>query len=153
MRPANRALSVAALVSATLAGCAQPPRNANTFGSGSRMAPETVVYGTVRAVRPIRIRRGTADAMMGGTAGAVGGGGIGAAFGGMKGAIVGALAGGVLGTAIGIRATVPGELVTVGFLNAVQAFPQPMAKGEKPFFVGEHVEVLEGRRFDRVIPQ
>jgi outer membrane lipoprotein SlyB len=117
------------------------------------MAPETVVYGVVRAVKPIRIRRGTADAMLGGTGGAVGGGGIGAIFGGVKGAIVGALAGGALGAAVGIRQTVPGVLVTVGFANSVQAFPQPLAKKEKPFYVGELVQVLEGRRFDRVMPR
>ena len=142
-----------ACAAALLAGCAQPPRNTDTFGSGSRMAPETVVYGVVRAVKPIRIRRGTADAMLGGTGGAVGGGGIGAIFGGVKGAIVGALAGGALGAAIGIQQTVPGVLVTVAFSNSVQAFPQPLAKKEKPFYVGEMVEVLEGRRFDRVMPR
>lgn len=153
MKSAKKPLFIAICTAFLLSGCAQPPRNADTFGGGSRMTPETVVYGVVRSVRPILIRRGTADAMLGGTGGAVGGGGIGAIFGGVKGAIVGALAGGALGAAIGIQATVPGELVTVGFANSVQAFPQPLAKGEKPFYVGEPVEVLEGRRFDRVTPR
>ena len=149
----KRSIIATTCAAALLAGCAQPPRNADVFGSGSRMTPETVVYGVVRAVEPILIRRGTADAMLGGTGGAVGGGGIGAIFGGIKGAVIGALAGGALGAAIGIQKTVPGVLVTVAFSNSVQAFPQPLAKHEKPFYVGESVQVLEGRRFDRVMPR
>ena len=140
------------LAAALLSACAAPMRNASVFGDGGRMQPEVVRFGTILVVRPIRIRRSALDEGRGAVAGGVGGGGLGAAISGAKGAVIGALAGVGIGSAVGSRVTVPGELLTIQLASGVVAFPQPLAKNERPFKAGERIEVLEGRRFDRVLP-
>lgn len=141
-------LAIAALLSA----CAAPMRNASVFGDSGRMQPEAVRFGTILAVHAIRIRRSALDEGRGAVAGGVGGGGLGAAISGTKGAIMGALAGIGVGSAVGSRETVPGQLLTIRLASGIVAFPQPLAKNERPFVKGERVEVLEGRHFDRVLP-
>ena len=140
------------LAAALLSACAAPMRNASVFGDSGRMQPEVVRFGTILVVRPIQIRRSALDEGRGAVAGGVGGGGLGAAISGAKGAVIGALAGVGIGSAVGSRVTVPGELLTIQLASGVVAFPQPLAKNERPFKKGERVEVLEGRRFDRVLP-
>ncbi len=140
------------LAAALLAACAAPMRNASVFGDSGRMQPEVVRFGTILAVHAIRIRRSALDEGRGAAAGGLAGGGLGAAISGTRGAIMGALAGIGVGSAVGSRATVPGELLTIRLPSGVVAFPQPLAKNERPFTKGERVEVLEGHRFDRVLP-
>lgn len=147
----NNRLIVLALAGA-LAGCAMPPKNANTYSGQGAMQARQVAFGTVLAVRPIQIRAGGQDGTTGAVAGGAGGAGIGAAVGGVRGAILGLLGGGLAGSWIGSQQTRPGELVTITFSNGqTRAFPQPLAHGEHPFVVGEKVEVVIGRQ-DRVIP-
>ena len=142
----------AILAAVALTGCAMPPQNANVYAGSSSMQARRVALGQIIAVRPIKIRAGSQDGQTGAEAGAIGGGGIGAALGNTRGAIIGALAGIGLGAYVGSQQTRPGELVTIRFItNQIRAFPQPMAKGERPFTDGERVEVIIGRR-DRVIP-
>ncbi len=136
---------------ALLSACA-PMRGPGVFGGSDRMRPESVHVGRVLALRSIQIRRSSLDAMRGAGVGAAAGGGIGAAIAGAKGALVGALAGLGIGAGVGDQQTVAGVLITVQFRNGAQAFPQPLVKHERPFRIGERVEVLEGRRFDRVLP-
>ena len=143
---------VAVLAASALAGCAMPPKNANVYSGAGQMQARQVAFGTVLAVRPIRIRSGSQDGTTGGVAGGAGGAGIGAAMGGVKGAIAGLLGGGLLGSWIGSQQTRRGELVTINFADGqIRAFPQPLARGERPFVVGEKVEVVIGQR-DRVLP-
>ena len=141
-------LATAALLSA----CAAPMRNASVFGDSGRMQPESVRFGTILAIHAIQIRRSALDEGRGAAAGGLAGGGLGAVVSGTKGAIVGALAGIGVGSAVGSRETVPGQLLTIQLASGVVAFPQPLAKNERPFKKGERVEVLEGHRFDRVLP-
>ncbi len=142
----------AILAAAALTGCALPPQNANTYAGSSSMQARRVALGQIIAVRPIQIRAGSQDGQTGAEVGGLGGGGIGAALGNTRGAIIGALAGIGLGAFVGSQQTRPGALVTVRFITGqIRAFPQPMAKGERPFTDGERVEVIIGRR-DRVIP-
>lgn len=147
----NNRLIVLALAGA-LAGCAMPPKNANVYSGAGSMQARQVAFGAVIAVRPISIRAGSQDGTTGGVVGGAGGAGIGAAMGGMKGAIAGLLGGGLLGSWLGSQQTRPGELVTIHFADGqIRAFPQPLARGEHPFTVGERVEVVIGPQ-DRVIP-
>ena len=143
---------IAILTASVLAGCAMPPKNANTYSGAGSMRARQVAFGVIVAVRPIQIRAGSQDGQTGGIAGGAGGAGIGAAMGGVKGAILGLLGGGLAGSWIGSQQTRAGELVTISFADGqVRAFPQPLASHERHFVVGEKVEVVIGPQ-DRVIP-
>ncbi|MHB1752173.1 MAG: outer membrane lipoprotein [Acidiferrobacter sp.] len=138
---------------AALTGCAMPPLNANTYRASESMQPRTVAFGTVLAVRAIQIRAGAQDGTTGAAAGGLGGAGVGAALGNTRGAVIGGVLGAVTGAFVGSQQTQSGEMVTIQAANGYTfALPQPMAKGEHPFFVNEKVEIIQGQRRDRVVP-
>lgn len=145
----------AILIVAMLSGCATPTLNGQVYsGSQESLQPQNVVMATVVAVRNIQIRESSRYAPTGAAVGGVGGAGIGAAVGGLRGAVIGGVVGLIGGAVIGSQNEANGELITVQNPNSGNdlAIPQPMAKGEKPFFVGEHVQVIEGTRRDRILP-
>jgi len=150
----NKSFSVlaitAAVVAATLTGCAPPQLTPTNYQSS--MQVQKVFFGTVMAVQNITIRRTTRGAEGGAAIGGVGGAGVGAAVGGGKGALIGGLVGLIGGSAIGSRKVETGLLITVGFPNGhAIAIPQPVIKG-MVFRLGEKVEIVGNARRVRVLP-
>lgn len=82
----NKSFSVlaitAAVVAATLTGCAPPQLTPTNYQSS--MQVQKVFFGTVMAVQNITIRRTTRGAEGGAAIGGVGGAGVGAAVGGRQ---------------------------------------------------------------------
>lgn len=152
--PTKITLIAMVVLAALLGGCATPGLSPTTYsGSQESMRPETVIFGTVVAVRQITIRNAGANMPAGAAVGGLGGAAVGSAIGNTKGAIIGGLVGLLAGTAVGSQTTEPGVLVTVRFSDgSASAIPQPASPGMQPFYPGERVQILEGPGRTRVLP-
>ncbi len=132
-----------AIVTLGLAGCAGG-LGGGTYERGEARRAMTVEYGTVEAVRAVRLE-GTKTAI-GPAAGAVVGGIAGSGVGGGRGqaaaTVIGAVAGGVVGGAIEEGATrQPGVEVTVR-MQSGQVLAVVQADEGEAFRPGERVRVL-----------
>lgn len=137
-----------------LSGCASS-RAGNVYSRDQARAAQTVTWGTVQAVRAVRIEGtrsqvGTASgAVVGGLAGSTVGGGTGRAIATVGGAVLGGVAGAAAEE--GITRT-SGVEVTVAMDNGnTIAVVQEAAPGEQ-FAVGQRVRVLAGGGVTRVAP-
>ena len=144
------AWSAAAVCVLLLGGCAYP-QGSYDYRGYQVMGEQTVRFGVVDSVRPVRINPGetgvgtAGGAVLGGIAGSHVGGGSGQAVG----AIAGAVLGGILGQQVERDANQrPGVEVTVlldsGRYIAVVQGP------EEPFRNGDRVRVLSGPGSTRV---
>lgn len=135
-----------------LAGCA-PPLSGQAYSESGAMQANAVRIGRVIAVRPVMIREDRNNSANDAIIGGAGGAGLGAIAGNGRGALIGGLIGALGGAVIGANSETRGELVTIQYTHSqrVIAIAQPMGPYEAPFYVGERVEVLFGRR-DRVLP-
>lgn len=98
-------LIIIALASTILAGCANTDiYSGNVYTSEQAKQTQTVTYGTVTNIRPVKIQAGDENNVLGTIGGAVVGGVLGSTVGGGKGqtlaATAGALAGGLAGNKI-----------------------------------------------------
>lgn len=105
----NKWMAVLALSAATvLSGCAQPGLYGTSYSRSQVGQAQTVQYGTVESVTPVRIE-GRTDGIVGSGTGAVVGGIAGNQIGGGSGrtlaTVVGAVAGGLIGQRVEQAAT------------------------------------------------
>ena len=142
--------STAAAALALLAACAHP-QGSGDYRSYEAMGEQSVRFGVVETVRPVRIQpRNTG---VGSTAGAFIGGIAGSHAGRGSGEIVGAIGGAIIGSIIGHNIEhqaneVAGLEVTVlldsgKYIAVVQG-------ADEPFRAGDRVRVLSGRNSTRV---
>lgn len=139
----REALVGVAILALALGGCASG-LGGGTYERAEARRAMTVEYGTVEAVRAVRLE-GTKTAI-GPTAGAVVGGVAGSGVGGGRGqaiaTVIGAVAGGVAGAAIEEGATrQPGVEVTVR-LHSGQLLAVVQADEGEAFRLGERVRVV-----------
>lgn len=137
-----------------VSGCAGS-RAGNVYSRDQARTAQTVTWGTVQAVRAVRIEGtrsqvGTASgAVVGGLAGSTVGGGTGRAIATVGGAVLG----GVVGAAAeeGITRT-SGVEVTVAMDNGNTIAVVQEATADQQFGVGQRVRVLAGGGVTRVAP-
>jgi outer membrane lipoprotein SlyB len=148
-----RSIAIALVAAALLgaAGCAAPPRGGADYGSYQTGTEQSVRFGVVESVRPVRISApntgvGTATgAVLGGLAGNT----VGKGYGSTAAAVAGAVLGGVIGSSVeqdankreGIEITV---LLDGGRYIAVVQEP------DEPFQIGDRVRVVSGQGITRV---
>ena len=138
--------TAAALVAFTiLGGCAYPPPGGATYRGYEARGEQTVRFGVVETLRPVRIA--PANTGTGSMAGAFIGGIAGSYVGGGNGEIVGAIAGTILGSIIGnnieVQANeVPGVEVTV--LLDSGKYVAVVQQADEEFRPGDRVRVLSG---------
>ncbi len=140
------------LMGLTVTGCA-PPLSGEAYSQSGAMQANVVRIGRVIAVRPVMIREDRNNSANDAIIGGAGGAGLGAIAGNGRGALIGGLIGALGGAVVGANSETRGELVTIQYSHSrrVIAIAQPMGPYEAPFYVGEQVQVLFGRR-DRVLP-
>lgn len=149
MKTTARAAALVAV--AILGGCAYPPPGGATYRGYEARGEQSVRFGVVETVRPVRIappNTGTgsmAGAFIGGIAGSYVGGG--------NGEIVGAIAGTILGSIIGnnieVQANeVPGVEVTV--LLDSGKYVAIVQQADEEFKAGDRVRILTGPHSIRV---
>lgn len=136
-----------ALCALLLGGCAYPYYGPGEYRGYQAMGEQSVRFGVVDSVRPVRIT--PRDTGVGTAAGAIAGGVAGSNVGGGSGQVVGALGGAILGGIIGqnIEHSAnerPGLEVTVlldsgRYISIVQ-------QADEDFRPGDRVRVLGGRR-------
>lgn len=149
-------LAAAVVVVGTLgvSGCASS-RGGDVYSRDQARAAQTVTWGTVQAVRAVRIEGtrshvGTASgAAVGGLAGSSVGGGTGRAIATVGGAVLGGMAGAAAEE--GITRT-SGVEVTVAMDNGNTIAVVQEATANDSFAVGQRVRVLAGGGVTRVAP-
>lgn len=143
-----------AAVALTLGGCASS-LTGDTYSRDEARAVQTVRYGTIESLRPVKIE-GTktpigsgAGAIVGGVAGSGVGGGRGSAVA----AVIGAVAGGMLGAAAeeGITRTQGVEITVREDDGNVRAYVQAVEPNQV-FRVGQRVRILTVSGTSRVAP-
>jgi outer membrane lipoprotein SlyB len=140
------------LVTAGLAGCAST-LSGESYNRSEARTVQTVEYGTITYLRPVRIE-GT-KTPVGGGAGALIGGVAGSGVGGGKGSqimtVVGAVAGGIAGAAIeeGVTRTQGVEITVKLNRGETIAVVQELAPNDR-YSVGDRVRVLYGGENTRV---
>jgi len=141
---------VAAACLAVLGGCAYPAGSYDYRGY-QVMGEQSVRFGVVDSVRPVRINPGdtgvgtAGGAVLGGLAGSTVGGGTGQ----VAGAVGGAILGGILGSNIEHSANErPGVEITVLLDNG--RYISVVQEADEAFRPGDRVRVLSGRGVTRV---
>ncbi|MDY0011833.1 MAG: glycine zipper 2TM domain-containing protein [Rhodocyclaceae bacterium] len=141
-----------ALVAALgLGGCASS-LGGDTYGRAEARRVMSVKYGTVEAVRAVKLEgtKSPVGTVAGAAVGGVAGSSIGSGKGAAVGAVVGAVAGAVAGAAIEEASTrKPGVEITVR-LESGSVFAVVQEDGGEGFQIGERVRVLEDRGVTRV---
>ncbi|GAA3892180.1 MULTISPECIES: glycine zipper 2TM domain-containing protein [Gibbsiella] len=98
-------LIVVAIAAVTLAGCANESMSGDVYSSSQAKQIQTVTYGTLVSVRPVKIQGDESSNTIGAVGGAVLGGLLGNTIGGGTGRTLataaGAVAGGVAGNSVG----------------------------------------------------
>jgi outer membrane lipoprotein SlyB len=133
-----------------LGGCAHPGGSAD-YRSYETMGEQSVRFGVVETVRPVRIR--PRDTGVGSSAGAFIGGIAGSHAGSGHGNIVGAIGGAIIGSIVGHNLEqagneVPGIEVTV--LLDSGRYIAIVQQEDEVFRAGDRVRVLSGRSSTRV---
>lgn len=152
----RKSLSVVSLIAVALAvgGCVSS-QTGDTYSRSEVRAVQTVRYGTIESLRPVRIE-GTktpvgagAGAVVGGIAGSGVGGGRGSAVA----AVIGAVAGGMLGAAAeeGITRAEGVEITLREDDGNIRAYVQEVEPNQV-FRVGQRVRVLTVNGTSRVAP-
>jgi len=141
---------MAAACVAVLGGCAYPAGSYDYRGY-QVMGEQSVRFGVVDSVRPVRINPGetgvgtAGGAVLGGLAGSTVGGGTGQ----VAGAVGGAILGGILGSNIERSANErPGVEITVLLDNG--RYISVVQEADELFRAGDRVRVLSGRGVTRV---
>ncbi|CEG51273.1 MULTISPECIES: outer membrane lipoprotein [Stutzerimonas stutzeri subgroup] len=152
----RRSIYVASFTALTLAlgGCASS-LTGDTYSRDEARAVQTVRYGTIESLRPVKIEGtktpiGTgAGAVVGGVAGSGIGGGRGSAVA----AVIGAVAGGMLGSAAeeGITRTQGVEITVREDDGNMRAYVQAVEPNQV-FRVGQRVRILTVSGTSRVAP-
>ena len=135
----------------TLGGCASS-LTGDTYSRDEARAVQTVRYGTIESLRPVKIE-GT-KTPIGSGAGAVVGGVAGSGVGGGRGsAVIGAVAGGMLGAAAeeGITRTQGVEITVREDDGNMRAYVQAVEPNQV-FRVGQRVRILTVSGTSRVAP-
>lgn len=152
----RKSLSVVSLIAVALAvgGCVSS-QTGDTYSRSEARAVQTVRYGTIESLRPVRIE-GTktpvgagAGAVVGGIAGSGVGGGRGSAVA----AVIGAVAGGMLGAAAeeGVTRAEGVEITLREDDGNIRAYVQEVEPNQV-FRVGQRVRVLTVNGTSRVAP-
>jgi outer membrane lipoprotein SlyB len=151
MKAKSPGVALVAVAMLGLAGCAPPPRGSADYRYYETGQEQSVRFGVVESVRPVRLNAGdtgvgaASGAMLGGIAGST----VGQGSGSVAGAVAGAVIGGVIGSTVERNANDrPGVEITVlldgGHYIAVAQEP------DEAFRVGDRVRVLSGRGGTRV---
>jgi outer membrane lipoprotein SlyB len=147
----RHAIGGALLVAAFgLAGCAYPV-GPNAYHGYEAGAEQTVRFGVVESLKPVRIQ--VRDTGVGTTAGAVIGGVAGSHVGGGSGQVVGAIGGAILGGLIGTdieRANNARAGVELTVLLDSGKYISVVQPEDEPFRAGDRVRILSGRGSTRV---
>lgn len=140
----------AALCALALGGCAYPAGSHDYYGY-QVMGEQSVRFGVVDSVRPVRINRGetgvgtAGGAVLGGLAGSTVGGGNGQ----VAGAVGGAILGGIIGSQVERSANErPGIEITV--LLDSGKYVSIVQEADESFRPGDRVRILSGRGTTRV---
>jgi outer membrane lipoprotein SlyB len=142
---------LAAMAAVALAGCAYPGRGSADYRGYQTQTEQSVRFGVVESVRPVRIDPGNTGvgsftgATLGGIAGSTVGGGNGA----VAAAIAGAVAGGIIGYNIekdanaGMGIEIMVRLDDGRYIAVVQ-------EADEDFRAGDRVRILSGQGSTRV---
>ena len=103
MNPVSMRAAACALAALLVAACAGPDRSASAYRDVETRRPMAVSYGTVQAVRAVKLERDRPTGT-GAAAGAVIGGVAGSSIGSGRGSIIGSVAGAVVGGVVGSHA-------------------------------------------------
>lgn len=142
------------LIAVLAAGCASSQRG-DVYSRGEAGNAQRVAYGTIKALRPVRIE-GT-KSVVGGGAGAIAGGLAGSAIGGGTAssvmAVVGAIAGGLAGAAAEEGLTrVQGVEFTIDLDNSGTIAVVQEVDPKQVYRVGDRVELTYAPNAVRVAP-
>lgn len=151
MRASKPFLALAIAACAVLAGACAHPAGSADYRGYEAMGEQSVRFGVVETVRPVRIQPG--DTGAGSAAGAFIGGIAGSHAGRGHGNIIGAIGGAIVGSIIGHGVErsaneVPGVEVTV--LLDSGKYVAVVQGDDEAFRAGDRVRVLSGRRSTRV---
>ncbi|HSN20047.1 MAG TPA: glycine zipper 2TM domain-containing protein [Usitatibacter sp.] len=146
----SRAWTAAAVCALLLGGCAYPYGSYDYRGY-QVMGEQTVRFGVVDSVRPVRIMPG--ESGVGAAGGAVLGGLAGSQVGGGSGQVAGAVGGAILGGVIGSnveRSANERQGVEVTVLLDNGRYVSVVQEADELFRPGDRVRVLSGRGTTRV---
>lgn len=149
-------VAACALSALLVAACAGPDRSGSAYRDVETRRPMAVSYGTVQAVRTVKLERNRPTGT-GTAAGAVIGGVAGSSVGGGRGSIIGSVAGAVVGGVVGSHAEQslsdrPGLELTIRDDNG-RTFAVVQEAGGDSFAPGMRVRILTDSRGEvRVTP-
>lgn len=146
----SRAFAAAALCALLLGGCAYHRGSYDYYGAQVG-AEQSVRFGVVDSVRPVRINPG--DTGVGTASGAVLGGLAGSQVGGGSGQVAGAVGGAILGGIIGQQVEQSAnerQGLEITVLLDSGRYISVVQEADEPFRAGDRVRVLSGRGRTRV---
>jgi outer membrane lipoprotein SlyB len=151
MQTRTWAIALAAMTAIGAGGCAAPGQGSADYRSYQTGTEQSVRFGVVEAVRPVRIEGaqsgvGTATgAVLGGLAGNT----VGKGYGSTAAAVAGAVLGGIIGSNIEQDAT-RGEGIEITVLLDGGQYIAVVQGADELFRIGDRVRVLSGQGTTRV---